>query len=63
MNEMERIEHHDNELGVSEDHPYWRDTPQDRERRLAIVEGLIELARVVLGDYKVNRRMGRSKKV
>ena len=55
LNEMERIENHADSIKVSENHPYWRGG-SEVERRLAIMEGMIELFRALLVEPERGRR-------
>jgi hypothetical protein len=48
MKEPESIEDHKNDIKVSEEHPYWHGDKEGQERALAIIEGYLELAKIIM---------------
>ena len=47
LNDMARIEHYSDSIKLSVNHPYFRTTPEERQRVLAIVDAQLELLRAI----------------
>jgi len=47
LNEMARIEHFRDSIEVSENHPYFLTTPEERQHALRIVDAQLELLKAI----------------